>query len=212
MTMDTATIIKARFLEAAYVALGLPSKGSRPAAYGRAWPAYTHSRADMNGWGDVNLREHRAAFWDARPRSTAAEISRHDECLDWTADLITSEVNRTALWAWAFCSVQGKSFRGWCRANDVVPMTAYRRVDRAIAAVSSKFCKSSHELTSPGDDWLLRLADNSGMNYAKVGDGTGRSQEHWRASDADPASSDDEFVQRLALAQQKRREKLGLVA
>jgi hypothetical protein len=202
---DLHILIKACFLEAADTEWRLPRERLGPDGYGSSMPAYIHSFADMVGWGKERLAEERRLLARRLPPSAEA-ISRHDECLRWTAEMITIEAHRRALWAWAFSVAVGRSFREWCRREHISHMTGYRRVDAAVRAISSISRKNIGFCINPADEWVLRVEDISGMKSVMVGDSTGRSRQHWRAADADPACSSDPYMAALAERQRVNRE------
>lgn len=212
---DLSTIIRARFAEAADTERRLPFAKTRPNGYGSSMPTYLHDFADLVGWGKERLAEERQMATRRLPPAADA-ISRHDECLRWTA-MISPKVGvaedyRRALWARAFAFVGGKPFRVWCRAAGIAHVTGYRRSDAAVDLLSSIFRKSSVSVTSPADEWVLRIEAADDTNSGIVGVRTGRDRTRWSAADAEPAATEDERFQRLAEAQRRRREKLGCAA
>ena len=218
--LDLPTIIKARFLEAAHVDQLLPRRGTRPDGYGRAWGEYLPYSIDGKGRlvADRDLRgadayaADRAAFWEEiRMKATTEQVTRHDECLRWTAEIVPVDAERRSLLAWALTSVRGRSFRGWCREEGISHMTAYRRVERAIGAISEEFRKNRQIPSLPGEEWVLHISPESGTYSGIVGESDGRSRDYWRATDAKPAPR-PEMWERREVAEAKRREKLGAMA
>lgn len=220
---DLSTLIKARFVEAAHVARLLPSHGTRPAQYGPSWGDYYPFTETAKGGlvPDIQLRgaeayaQQRAEFFSVRLRASADQITRHDECLTWMADYLADEAKhpklRRSLWAFAFAVAGGRAFRAWCRDEGISHMTGYRRVESAVSTISENFGNSLDLLMEPAEEWVLRITGNQGINSGMVGDSNGRSRS-WRAATADPAVTDDEQFQRIAEAQRRRREKLGIAA
>ncbi|GLQ36732.1 hypothetical protein GCM10007908_03520 [Rhizobium albus] len=130
--------IAERMIEAAAIEYRLPDQGT---GGGSAWVAYTHTIADMNGWGEKRYQEEREQFWNrVKAQVTAPEVSRWEECRRWIIELVERPEERRALWAWAEAKAGGKAFKRWClNSENVHPITGTRRKDRAIAQIVRHF-------------------------------------------------------------------------
>lgn len=230
--LDLDLLIRARFYEAADTERRLPFAKVKPQAYGSSWPTFHHEFADLVGWGEERLAEERRMVPRKLPPSAAA-ISRHDECLEWTSWISpkagTPEGHRRALWAVSFCEVSGKPFAAWCRKENIARMTGYRRYTRSIEIISAILRKNSMNAASPDEQWVLHICDSGGIKSARsesrtqragietTGDDDGRSQAYWRSGDVDPMGSEDprwalvaeKQAARRAEAERRRREKLS---
>jgi hypothetical protein len=127
-------VIRARFVEAAFTERFLATEMA-PSARG-CWPEFFHDEEDQKVWDDA-ARLDNAAKW--KGRASTGAISRHQECLDWTANLIHDEKRRPIVWAWAFCKVNGWDFGARCVKRGWARPTAYRRLTALIDAISEHF-------------------------------------------------------------------------
>lgn len=142
-------VIRARFVEAAFTERYL-ANAMMPTVRGY-WPMFLHDAEDRKGWDDA-ARLDNAAKWKGRASSGA--ISRHQECLDWTADLIHDEKRRHIVWTWAFCKANGWDFGARCVRQGWARPTAYRRLTASIEAISAHFDISGVVVRLPDDKWL----------------------------------------------------------
>ena len=90
-------VIRARFVEAAFTERYL-ANAMAPTGRGY-WPVFLHDAEDRKGWDDA-ARLDNAAKW--KGRASTGAVGRHQECLDWTAELIHDEKRRHIIWSWAF--------------------------------------------------------------------------------------------------------------
>lgn len=142
-------MIRARFVEAAFTERFLPSAfGPRAKGY---WPEFFHDEEDKAGWDDA-ARLDNAEKWKGRASSGA--ISRHQECMDWTAALIQDEKRRQIVWAWAFCRANGWDFGARCVKRGWARPTAYRRLNASMEAISEHFRMGGVVVRLPDDKWV----------------------------------------------------------
>jgi hypothetical protein len=142
-------IIRARFVEAAHTERFLPTAFS-PAGKGY-WPQFFHDEADKSGWDDA-ARLDNSEKWKGRASSGA--ISRHQECLEWTATRVKDEKRRHILWAWAFCRANGWDFGARCSRKGWARPTAYRRLSATIDGLSEQFRMEGVLVQLPDDKWV----------------------------------------------------------
>ena len=142
-------IIRARFVEAAFTERFLPS-ALMPSGKGY-WPQIFHDKEDQDGWDDAAKLDNAER---RKGRATSDAISRHQECLDWTASLIDHEEHRHILWAWAFCRANSWDFGARCNRKGWKRPTAYRRRDASIEAISGHFGMKGLLVRLPDDKWL----------------------------------------------------------
>ncbi|WP_029581967.1 hypothetical protein [Bradyrhizobium sp. URHD0069] len=148
-------IIRARFVEAAHTERFLaPAKGPTAKAY---WPEYFYDEEDKAGWDDA-ARLDNAEKWKGRASSGA--ISRHQECLEWTATRIDDEKRRHILWAWAFCRANGWDFGARCVKRGWARPTAYRRLNATVEAISDHFRMEGFVVRLPDDKWVRHETPN----------------------------------------------------
>lgn len=104
---------------------------------------YSHTQAEMNGWGTERLAEERKEFWESLAnRPTARQISEAEEAWSWYA-LVENEDQRSALAAWVRCMANSREhFQDWCFENGIHPETGRRRKDRALARISAHLSRS----------------------------------------------------------------------
>lgn len=166
--IETAEVVRARFLEAASTAGKLPA-GPRHTASG-FWPAFAATFEDMAGWGTKRLAEEREMRMQRTPPSSAA-ISRHDEVARWTSEFIRDEQLRKIIWTWAICHVSETSFAGHCRKQGWVRGTAHRRIRAAIELIVAALCKSNTLLRLPDELWVRHVTGNSATSFDTIGTG-----------------------------------------
>jgi len=154
--MWTDEIVRARFVEAADTERRLPRGGG---GQGSPWPAYTYSFEDKAGWGTERLAEDREMRLRRIP-PTAAAITRHDEVMGWTANLIDDEKRRRIVWAWAWCRLTGSSFSARCKKNGWVKVTAYRRLTECFSNVAAHLCNKNVFLRMRSAEWVIQETDN----------------------------------------------------
>jgi len=214
--MWTADIVRHRFIEAAQTERRLPlGGGSQSTGF---WPAYVHTFEDMNGWGTRRLAEEREMRMKRIPPSAGA-ISRHTEVMAWTAELIHDEEHRWLIWSMANCIASERSFSAWCKAEGMVRMTAYRRIDRICEAISANLNNANALLRLPDGYGVLQPNQNQGMSFAMMAaegdDAPPISPTHWTDNEAledRPDLRDFSWAQSQAKREAKRRQKLGLDA
>lgn len=142
-------VIRARFVEAAATERFLPSARS-PSARGY-WPSFFHDEEDKAGWDDA-ARLDNAEKWQGR--ATSGAMSRHQECLDWTASRVTDEKRRHILWSWAFCRANDWDFGARCVRRGWARPTAYRRLTATIEALSGQFRMEGFVVRLPDEKYL----------------------------------------------------------
>lgn len=220
----TGNIVRARWIEAADTEARMRATGGArigPAAAKGWWPDYTHSRADMNGWGTRRLAEHRAQTMEAmaRSRAPADAISRLDEVVDWTARFIVNEDRRILLWGWASTVVAGKSFSGWCRAYGFQRRTMLSRIDVEFEKVAASLCKSGIFLRSPDAFTVRQYWPDWGIETPTLAevvsdDDAAQSPAAWAAPDAKPTATgeapDFAWARRQWERERKRRAALKM--
>lgn len=151
----TTEIIQARLIKAADVARRLPPASSL-AARGY-WPSYEHSFEDKAGWGTKRLAEEREMRARRLP-PTAEALSRHDEVVGWIASALDDDRLRRILWAWALSQAAGRSFSARCKREGWVRITAYRRRDVAIDAISVYLRNNGILSRDPAQEWLIQVS------------------------------------------------------
>lgn len=142
-------IIRARFVEAAFTERFLPS-ARFPSSSGY-WPVIFHDAEDQAGWDDAAKLDNAER---SKGRASMGAISRHQECLDWTATIIMDEKRRHIVWAWAFCKANGWDFGARCVKKGWARPTAYRRLAASIDAISVHFDISNAVVRLPEQKWL----------------------------------------------------------
>lgn len=157
-------IIRARFVEAAHTERFLPSAFS-PAGKGY-WPQFFHDEEDKKGWDDA-ARLDNAEKWKGRASSGA--ISRHQECLEWTASRVGDDKRRHILWAWAFCRANGWDFGSRCVRRGWARPTAYRRLSATIEGLSRQFRMESVLVRLPDDKWVRHETPNLACVDGRMG-------------------------------------------
>ena len=157
----TVEIVRARFVEACDTERRMPH-GRAGSAMGY-WPSYEHTFEDMAGWGTKRLAEERELRFRRTPPSSGA-ISRHDEVMRWTGELITDENVRRIVWAWAWCQMTGSSFSARCRKRGWVKATAYRRLQDAMERISTVLGNGRTVLRLPDEIWVRQQHPISGIH------------------------------------------------
>ncbi|MDB5584875.1 MAG: polymerase subunit sigma [Bradyrhizobium sp.] len=147
--MWTPEITRARYVEAAHTERFLPA-ALAPSSKGY-WPEFFHDDEDKKGWDDA-ARLDNAEKWKGRASSGA--ISRHQECMVWTAERIDDQKRRQIVWAWAFCRANGWDFGARCVKKGWARPTAYRRLTAAIAEITDGLNNDGVLLALPADRWL----------------------------------------------------------
>ena len=198
--------IAQRFIEAADTELRLPPPRARPAGFGSPWPSYVHTVADMNGWGTERLAEERRLISRRLPPSADA-ISRHEECLVWTAEIIPED-RRHLVWAWAFSLTSGRSFRGWCRARGMAHTTAINRVNRVFDLISIEIRRNGGSMRHADVSSVGPIDPESAIGDAMIGDRMAGATV-WRADDAIPVARPDMW-ERKKISEARRRALLGV--
>lgn len=107
----------------------------------------------MNGRGTERLAEEREMRFRQMPPSSAA-ISRHDEVMRWTVDILLNARHRHLVWAWARCRMNGKSFAGHCRKRCMARVTAYRHLTTAVSRMSEELRNRHVILQMPEERWM----------------------------------------------------------
>jgi hypothetical protein len=161
-------IIRARFVEAAHTEQFLPTALS-PSSRGY-WPEFFHDDEDKKGWDDAARLDNA----DKRKgRASTGAVSRHQECLDWTATIITDEKRRHIVWAWAFCRANGWDFGARCVKRGWARPTAYRRLAASVDAILAELRKKGVLVRLPDDKWVRHETPN----MASISSTLGRSDE-----------------------------------
>lgn len=142
-------VIRARFVEAAFTERYL-ANAMMPTARGY-WPVMLRDAEDYKGYDDQAWLDNASKRLG---RASSAAISRHQECLDWTGDLIHDEKRRHIVWTWAFCKANGWDFGASCVKRGWARPTAYRRLMASIDAISVHFDISGVVVRLPDDKWL----------------------------------------------------------
>jgi hypothetical protein len=153
--MWTPEITRARYVEAAHTERFLPA-ALAPSSKGY-WPEFFHDDEDKKGWDDA-ARLDNAEKWKGRASSGA--ISRHQECMVWTAERIDDQKRRQIVWAWAFCRANGWDFGARCVKKGWARPTAYRRLNAAIGDISDGLNNDGVLLALPADRWLRHEEPN----------------------------------------------------
>lgn len=147
--MWTPELTRARYVEAAFTERYLPAaRGPSGKGY---WPEFFYDQADKDGWDDA-ARLDNAAKWKGRASNGA--ISRHSECMDWTAERIGDDKRRQIVWAWAFCRANGWDFGARCVKKGWARPTAYRRLSASIEAITDSLNNDVILLRLPDDRWV----------------------------------------------------------
>lgn len=160
--MWSPEIVRFRFVEACDTERRLPLGGG--SSSGGFWPAYVHTFEDMNGWGTKRLAEEREMRLARTPPSAAA-ISRLEEVMRWSAEMIHDDQRRRIVWTWAHCQVSGHSFSSRCRKAGWVKVTAYRRLHAVSDRISRVLNNDRVLLRMPDEKWVLPSQPVSGSNF-----------------------------------------------
>jgi len=147
--MWTPEIIRIRFTEAAATERYLPSV--RVGGAVGYWPQFIHDQEDHAGWDDQAWLDN-AAKWHGR--APLGAISRHAECLEWTAKYIEDDHRRKLVWAFSFCRANKWDFGKLCERKGWAKSTAYDRLNRMWERLSLTFCKRNFLLRPPSEFWL----------------------------------------------------------
>jgi hypothetical protein len=151
----TPEIVRARFVEAADTERFLPAP--KIGSGGGYWPEFIHDREDREGWDDTARLEN-AARW--KGRAPLGAITRHAECLAWTASEMPDDRYRKLVWGFAFCRANKWDFGKLCDRKGWVKSTAYLRLDRTWQRLSLSFCKRNFLLRMPADRWVGHETEN----------------------------------------------------
>jgi hypothetical protein len=153
--MWTPDLVRIRFIEAADTERYLP----RPfTATGKGyWPSFGHDIEDQSGWDDAARRDNAQ-----RPatRAPAGAVTRHEECLAWTASRISDQTRRHIVWAYAFCKANKRDFGKLCERRGWVRRTAYDRLTRLWARLADEFQQEGLFLRLPAETWLAQEGPN----------------------------------------------------
>lgn len=218
-------VIRARFVEAAFTERFLPSaRGPSSKSY---WPEFFHDEEDKAGWDDA-ARLDNAEKW--KGRATSGAVSRHQECMDWTAAFISDEKRRHILWAWAFCKANDRDFGAHCRKRGWARPTAYRRFTVTIEAIATKLAMEGLVVRLPDEKWVRHetpsMASISAMVAASNDSPTIKFTPAFRTEDSRDLLTTPEGVadftkhldavnaerRRLQEREAKRRAKIGVTA
>lgn len=143
-------IVKARFVEAADTERRLPNrKLSTASGY---WPTYNYENDDMRGW-DQQARDDHLEKVAGRKPATSGQVTRHEECLNWTINLISLEERRKLVWAWAFCKANDRDFGKECQRRGWARPTAYRRLTAVFNSIADQLRNNNVMLRMPADRW-----------------------------------------------------------
>lgn len=163
--MWTPEIIRARFVEAANTEKYL-SAPRMPIANGY-WPEMIYDHEDREGW-DQAARDDHMAIWQGKGTAKAAALSRHQECLEWTAGFIDERRPLTCtmahvLWDWARCRANGWDFGAKCVARGIARPTAYRRLTNIVGQITQRLNNDRVLLREPESKYL-RQEEPSGVS------------------------------------------------
>lgn len=165
--MWTPEIIRARFVEAADTERRLPKGGG--GSNSGYWPSYEYTFEDKAGWGTKRLAEEREMRLARIPPSSSA-ITRHDEVMGWTANLIHDERKRRIVWAWAWCRLTGSSFSARCKKQGWVKVTAYRRLMATVDQILEELRNGATLLRMPDEKWLIQETPNMASIHGTMAD------------------------------------------
>jgi len=163
--MWTLEIIRARFIEAAATEAFLTA--TAPAQCRAFWPAFVHDAEDRKGWDDQAKLDN-AQRWKGRAPDGA--ISRHSECMRWTADHIHDEKTRKIVWAFAFCRAYKRDFGKLCQKKGWVKTTAYNRLNRVWSRLADIFHNERLALELPAHNWLEHERPVIASIHATIGE------------------------------------------
>lgn len=159
--MWTPEIVKARFHEAAEVECRLPNRGLSTAS--GFWPAYHYEKEDMKGWDQQAYDDHMEKVSGRKP-ATSDQVTRHEECLNWTINLIELEDRRHLIWAWAHCKASDRDFGTECNRRGWARPTAYRRLNALFRSISDKLSNSNVLLRMPSDKYARQISGEMAIN------------------------------------------------
>jgi len=216
MNVRPVDIVRARWLEAADTDMRLPWERTRPSTASGFWPAYEHTFEDKAGWGTARLKEERELRARRTPPSAAA-IRRHDEVMNWTADLISEPERRLLVWKWAFCIVGSRSFANWIRETGRARATAYRRLEFTFDAISLALANNLQQLPECDPQYLRQIIGDQVQDSVTL-DELPTSPTSWSAPGEQPSdlpenrdfSWADKQAERHARREAKRRKLLGV--
>jgi hypothetical protein len=147
--MWTPDLVKIRFVEAAHTERFLPSvKVGGAAAY---WPQFIHDEEDLKGWTEQERADNAARF---KGRAPLGAVTRHQECLEWTAARINCDKRRKLVWAFAFCRANKWDFGKLCERKGWIKSTSYDRLNKLWDRLSDEFCNTRLLLRMPAEYWI----------------------------------------------------------
>lgn len=150
--MWTADDVRIRFIEAADTERFLPKPFT---STGKGfWPQTFYTEEDKEGWTEQD----QADFAAQRPatRAPAGAISRHAECMDWTATKIQDKMRRHLVWGYAFCRANKRDFGKMCDRRGWVKRTAYDRLHRLWDRVSGELLNNNIMFRPASEFWLAQ--------------------------------------------------------
>ena len=163
---QTEDIVRPRLIEAAETERKLPpGVGMGSAGF---WPQIIHTKEDLEGWSAEDKQRRAEGFF--RRGASPAEVTRMEECMDWIANIVTWEQNRSAVLAWAAMKAGGQPLRFWARGEGINENTAKRRADRAIAQIAGHFANKSHLLDPTIENRLLNETPEIGTDFGMMDD------------------------------------------
>jgi hypothetical protein len=204
---DMMIVVKARFVEAIDTDAHVSSRLTRPPAVVSCWPATQSDGSEDDPIPNV---------W--RPSSVA--ISRADEVMHgWLIDFIPDLEHRKLILAWSASMANPKrygSFARWCKETGRVRRTADRRLLSAFSIVAALIRKNGKSLQAPDWNRVSTLAQVSGMDVGKMGNGAPKPSFEasdgigsWHAADAIPANDPDNRDTTWADDQNERRRRMA---
>jgi hypothetical protein len=113
---------------------------------------------DRAGW-DKKAEEDQLEVWQGRGTAKAGAISRHQECLSWTAAFVDERRPLTltmtkVLWKWAFCRANGWDFGASCVKIGWARPTAYRRLTAIVEQITDNLNNVRTLLREPDARWV----------------------------------------------------------
>jgi hypothetical protein len=98
----------------------------------------------------------------------ADAVSRHTECLEWTAKYIPDEKRRRLVWAFSFCRANKRDFGKLCERKGWVRSTSYDRLNKLWDRLAVQFRNEVITLRPPSDFWIGHETANQPVICATV--------------------------------------------
>jgi hypothetical protein len=149
--MWTADDVRIRYIEAADTERHLPRPFTATGA--GYWPQHLYDEADRAGWDEAAKADN-----DSRPasRAPAAAISRHAQCMEWTAERIHDPMRRQLVWGYAFCRANKRDFGKLCQRRGWAKRTAYDRLHRLWDRLAGELLNTNTMFAPASDFWLAQ--------------------------------------------------------